>query len=438
MTTKRLLADEGIHVPGYRSAFWHKRVFKGIFTRGGHRLTVRTWSVRIQFQGRRRTFTLGRITRAEAALRAAKIYETIRVHGWKTAAQLHSRMSVSPLQTATGTAGESLSKVDVRYWKARLLRRQHGGQARVKAGYEFSTRIEYAGRSHYFPLLTADEEAAAAKAAEIYQAIVTEGWGVASQRFARELTLGFHWVANPLAWTYTTIHTETGNLPELTGAGNGKQRSTINIAIIEGDFGIRNALARCLRHQSADVCVSFLATGEQSFRELSRRPTCLALVNHSLPDMSGSQFIERLAKLAPRLPAIIYSVYEDSDQLFKSTPGGASGYLLKRTSPRQVLEPIASLLSRGTLSSQQISQQVRHYFWNITTCLQADDEVQEMGKLTPREKEILDYLTKGYLDKEIAQVLGISVWTVHGHLKNIFEKFQVHTRTEAVVKYLQK
>ena len=61
-----------------------------------------------------------------------------------------------------------------------------------------------------------------------------------------------------------------------------------------------------------------------------------------------------------------------------------------------------------------------------------------MGKLTPREKEILDYLTKAYLDKEIAQVLGISVWTVHGHLKNIFEKFQVHTRTEAVVKYLQK
>ena len=61
-----------------------------------------------------------------------------------------------------------------------------------------------------------------------------------------------------------------------------------------------------------------------------------------------------------------------------------------------------------------------------------------MGKLTPREKEILDHLSKGYLDKEIAHALGISVWTVHGHLKKIFEKLQVHSRTEAVVKYLQK
>src|SRR5438876_9190766 len=116
MITKRLLADEGIHVPGYRSAFWHKRVFKGIFTRGGRRLAVRTWSVRIQFQGRRRTFSLGRVTRAQAALRAAKLYESIHIQGWKAAAQLHSRMNVSPPQIGTGSDSESLSKADVRYW----------------------------------------------------------------------------------------------------------------------------------------------------------------------------------------------------------------------------------------------------------------------------------------------------------------------------------
>ncbi|MEO8425810.1 MAG: response regulator transcription factor [Verrucomicrobiota bacterium] len=381
---------------------------------------------------------MGRVSRAEAALQAAKIYESIRVQGWKTAAQLHSRMNVSPTQAAIGTESESWSKTDVRYWKARLLRRQHCGHDRVKTAHEFSIRIEYAGRSHYFPLPAADEESAAAKAAEIYRSIETEGWEVAGRRFARELTFGFHWAANPLAWTYTTLHTQAGNLPEPTRAGERKSGSKTNIAMVEGDLGIRNALARCLREQSTDVCVTFLATADEALRELSRQPASLALVNHSLPDMSGNQFLERLIKLAPRLPGIIYSVYEDSDQLFKSTPGGASGYLLKRTSPRQVLEPIADLLSRGILSSQQISQQVSRYFRNITTCLQAGDEVREMGKLTPREKEILDYLTKGYLDKEIARVLGISVWTVHGHLKNIFEKFQVHTRTEAVVKYLQK
>jgi DNA-binding NarL/FixJ family response regulator len=140
----------------------------------------------------------------------------------------------------------------------------------------------------------------------------------------------------------------------------------------------------------------------------------------------------------PELPALIYSVYEDSDQLFKATPGGATGYLLKRTPPEQMLEPIAGLLSQGPLKPQLIVQQVKQYFQNVTTLLQSGESIHEMGKLTPREKEILGYLSKGYLDKEIAQSLGISVWTVHGHLKNIFEKLQVHSRTEAVVKYLQK
>jgi two-component system NarL family response regulator len=105
----------------------------------------------------------------------------------------------------------------------------------------------------------------------------------------------------------------------------------------------------------------------------------MVLCNHSLTDMPGDSLLEKLGVLAPQLPGLIYSVYEDSDQLFKSTPGGASGYLLKRTSPRLVLEPIADLLSRGALSSAQISQQVTHYFRNITTCLQAADGVREMA-----------------------------------------------------------
>ena len=216
----------------YRSAFWRKRVFKGIFTRGGHRLAVRTWSVRIQFQGRRRTFSLGRITRAEAALRAAKIYESIRLQGWKKGGAAPFPDERLTTADSHGTDSESVSKADVRYWKARLLRRQHRGQDQVKPGHEFSTRIEYAGRSHYFPLPAADEESAAAKAAEIYQAIATEGWDIAGQRFARELTIGFHWVANPLAWTYTTIHTEARNLRQPTRDGNkNKERQQMSRSV---------------------------------------------------------------------------------------------------------------------------------------------------------------------------------------------------------------
>ena len=124
--------------------------------------------------------------------------------------------------------------------------------------------------------------------------------------------------------------------------------------------------------------------------------------------------------------------------MFKSTPGGATGYLLRRTLPRQILEPIAVTMRKGMLSQEQISLGVREYFHRLLDSLPAGDPYREMGRLTPREREILNLLSKGYVDKEIADSLHISIWTVHGHMKNIFEKLGVHTRTEAVVKYLHK
>ena len=143
-------------------------------------------------------------------------------------------------------------------------------------------------------------------------------------------------------------------------------------------------------------------------------------------------------RLCPRLPIVFFTTHEDSDQLFKATPGGASGYLLKRTSPERLFEPIVDVLNDGDLSPVRIALFVRRYFQNLVESLCFLESAPDMARLTQREREILNLLSKGCLDKEIADTLGISLWTVHGHLKKIYEKLGVHTRTEAAIRYLHK
>jgi len=176
----------------------------------------------------------------------------------------------------------------------------------------------------------------------------------------------------------------------------------------------------------------------EALRELRSRRFDLILINHILPDRPGRECADQMRTQAPNAASLIYSVYEDSDQLFKATPGGAVGYLLKRTSPRRILEPIAGMAGQGVLSPEQMSNGIRRYFQSMIASLPAGDSVHDLARLTHREQEILSFLSKGFLDKEIADALRISIWTVHGHLKRIFEKLGVHTRTEAAVKYLHK
>jgi DNA-binding NarL/FixJ family response regulator len=151
-----------------------------------------------------------------------------------------------------------------------------------------------------------------------------------------------------------------------------------------------------------------------------------------------AESLQSLRSLSPELPILLYSVHEDSEQLFKATPGGAAGYLLKRTAPEQLLAPLGLIPPAAALRSEQVARSVRRYFQNVIESWPAEDSTSVLAKLTHREEQVLNLMTKGHVDKEIAQALGISVWTVHGHVKNIFDKFGVHSRTEAVVKYLHK
>lgn len=163
----------------------------------------------------------------------------------------------------------------------------------------------------------------------------------------------------------------------------------------------------------------------------------MVLLNRSLAGSTGFKSAGTVACIETGVPAITYSVHADGDWMFVSTPGGAVGYLVKRVQPDRLLEPILKAINRSEVTAEDYLLRVKYYFQEL---LQLPSSLDNSGlnKLTPREREVLDLLSKGYVDKEIAQAMGISIWTVHDHIKNIFERLHVRTRTEAAIRYLEK
>jgi DNA-binding NarL/FixJ family response regulator len=409
--------------------YWEKRLFRNTFTYRGRTRQVNGWCVKIQLFGRRHTFSLGAAEPPQAALEACWLYQTIQTQGWDAVKQPHAargfRAPVDPAALAAPELSED-------YWQKRLVRRKYPEQPGTAAERELSVRIEHGGTSRYFPLGTNKESKAAALAMRIYESVTREGWAVANQKFVRELTLGMRWQDNPLAWTYTTLHTLNTSAAEQLRPAAGKWCA----AVLEPDHGLRAVLVSAINTQERFACCGAYASTAEAERELRRQRIELLAVNFALPDQPGASALEELRKIHPGLAGVLYSVYEDSDELFKATPGGSLGYLLKRTTAQRILDPLAPLT--GKLTVETIALRVREYFQQLVSALPAGTSSIENARLTPRENEILAYLARGHVAKEIADALGISIWTVHGHIKSVFEKLGVHTRTEAVLKFLQK
>jgi DNA-binding NarL/FixJ family response regulator len=321
-------------------------------------------------------------------------------------------------------------------WNGRLIHRKLVELTPARVAEEFSARIVHAGEGWYFPLGTSNESLAASRAGRIHQTVVAKGWECAHRRFPRELTLALRWLDNPVAWTYITIHTQPGSDVSSRSGRLAAPASAFRVALVEPEPGLRRALAACVNAQAGFKCDLGCAGVAEAVRETSRLPLDFALVNHAVANQAGVAGLEEWQRANPGLVCLWHSTFEDSDQLFKATPGGALGYLLKRTAPSRVFEPIAGVVR--PLTHEQVASHVRSYFQRLSASLPSGPPSRELAALTPREHEVLGLLSKGQLAKEIAETLGISAWTVHGHVKSIFEKLNVHTRTEAVVKFLQK
>jgi DNA-binding NarL/FixJ family response regulator len=206
----------------------------------------------------------------------------------------------------------------------------------------------------------------------------------------------------------------------------------IRVAIVEDNDKIREGLGVLIDGSDGFRSVASYRTAEDALQHLPAEKPDVVLMDIHLPKMSGIDCVARLKEHHPELQIMMLTVYEDDEQVFKSLLAGATGYILKRTPPTELLQAIQELHEGGSPMSDQIARKVVQAF-------------QEMGKsssetenLSDREMEILSYLAKGYHDKEIADQFFLSVKTVRTHLRNIYKKLHVRSRTEAVLKYLHK
>jgi DNA-binding NarL/FixJ family response regulator len=155
-------------------------------------------------------------------------------------------------------------------------------------------------------------------------------------------------------------------------------------------------------------------------------------------DVAADVFQEELQARWPGTLAVPFGIYGHSDELFMTIHGMDKGYFLRRRTPRQILEPLEGFWQTKPCTPARLRAHVRAYFQKLILSGSPNENSGDSGTLTQRETEILRYLGAGQTDKTISTILGISAWTVHAHVKSIFEKLGVHTRAEAIMRYLQK
>lgn len=403
--------------------YWQARLFRNTYTRGGRRMQVRRWCVKLQHLGRRKTFTLQAGEPRQAATEACQLYRRILKDGWQNAL-------AQPKWKQDG-ARDHIPEDDRSYWAARLVHRQDPMSLAAPVRREFSVRIEYQGTRYYFPLGTANRARGARRAAAIYRVIERRGWAVANQRFRRELTLGFRWLDRPLAWTYTTLQAYSHPIRRVTATQ--PERGEFLVGIVEADTGLARALAWCVDQMEGFRCAGVFESERAVLESRQRAAIRLVLINSGLAERPSALHIESLG-----LAILPYGVYEDSEELFRTTPGGAGIYVLRRTPPNGFLEPLPEALGQEHYSNREMAAQIRQCFQKELADTSPIGPAQPLARLTGREQEVLTLLSQGYRDKNIASLLAISVYTVHEHVRNIFEKLNVHNRTEAVVRFLQK
>jgi DNA-binding NarL/FixJ family response regulator len=203
----------------------------------------------------------------------------------------------------------------------------------------------------------------------------------------------------------------------------------ITVAIVEDSQGIRCNLARYINEAPGFRCTIVCGSGEEALRTIPRSPPDVVLMDIQLPGMSGIACTAALQQKLPDLRVMMLTVYEDSDAIFNALQAGASGFLLKRSGPVRLLEAIKELHQGGAPMTSEIARKVIDSFHTTRAAVHPKDQ------LTAREEEVLQFLAKGYACKEIASKLRLSYETVRVHVRHVYEKLHVHTRTEAVLKY---
>jgi DNA-binding NarL/FixJ family response regulator len=204
----------------------------------------------------------------------------------------------------------------------------------------------------------------------------------------------------------------------------------IKVVIVEDLEEVVEGLGVFINQDNALQLLASFRTAEAAALELPILKPDIVIMDINLPGMSGIECVRKIKKIEPSIQFMMFTVYENNDQVFEALKAGASGYLLKKTPPLQIIDAIKELQQGGSPMSASIARKLVTLFLHQNTT----QPNPEAAVLTPRETEVLNLIAKGLLYKEIADELGISFHTVRQHIGKIYEKLHVQNKTEAINK----
>ena len=228
--------------------------------------------------------------------------------------------------------------------------------------------------------------------------------------------------------TYTNTENARQGAPLVSAKPSAK--SLLKVALVEDEPKVRQSWSKLINAFPDFSCVCACATAEEALRTIPAFHPDIVLVDIFLPRMSGIECTARLKELLPETQIVILTAMDDQELVFMALEAGADGYLLKRTKPSELRSALLNVVGGGVPMTSQIARRV------IESFRRKGKKTDESVRLTVREEQILLQLSQGYSNKQIADKLDVSIDTVCSHLKHVFAKLHVSSRTEAVVRYM--
>jgi DNA-binding NarL/FixJ family response regulator len=213
-----------------------------------------------------------------------------------------------------------------------------------------------------------------------------------------------------------------------TAANSSRHR----VALVEDHKDIREQWADVVDSSERFTCVCACASAEDALRKIPAARPEVILMDVFLPKMSGIECTVRLKQRMPDTKILVVTASDDEELVFHALEAGADGYLLKHASPDGVVQALEDVLHGGMPMTSGIARKVAEFFHR------KGQERRQLVRLSQRETEVLELIASGYVNKEIADKLSLSIQTVRSYLKTIYEKLHVHSRAEAVLKYMKQ
>ena len=207
-------------------------------------------------------------------------------------------------------------------------------------------------------------------------------------------------------------------------------KNSVRVVLVEDKPGVRDSWVKLINSLPGFTCVQACTSGEDALRVIPSLNPDVVLMDIFLPRMSGIECTARLKLALPKIQILMLTAVEDDELVFMALEAGADGYLLKRTKPEDLRAAMVDVMAGGAPMTSEVARRV------VESFRRASKQMKPDVRLTAREEEVLILLSKGYANKEIASQLSISPETVGSHLKHIYEKMHVRSRTEAVARYM--